>query len=97
MTSEEAKATAFTATKSTKMAKTQDKIATGILTAIVVLILIALVAIIAYIVVSGACKLFDIHFLTAKPEQFKAGGGITSKSDCRREYEEVIQKIYLPF
>lgn len=76
MTSEEAKATTFTATKSTKMAKTQDKIATGILTAIVALILIALVAIIAYIVVSGACKLFDIHFLTAKPEQFKAGGGI---------------------
>jgi phosphate transport system permease protein len=76
MTSEEAKATAFTATKSTKTAKTQDKIATGILTAIVALILIALVAIIAYIVVSGACKLFDIHFLTAKPEQFKAGGGI---------------------
>ena len=28
---------------------------------------------------------------------FKAGGGITSKSNCRREYEEVIQKIYLPF
>ena len=28
---------------------------------------------------------------------FKAGGGITSKSDCQREYEEVIQKIYLPF
>ena len=28
---------------------------------------------------------------------FKAGGGITSKSDCRKEYEEVIQKIYLPF
>ena len=27
---------------------------------------------------------------------FKAGGGITSKSDSRREYEEVIQKIYLP-
>lgn len=76
MTSEETKATNFTATKSTKMAKTQDKIATGILTAIVALILIALVAIIAYIVVSGACKLFDIHFLTAKPEQFKAGGGI---------------------
>lgn len=76
MASEETKATTFTATKSTKMAKTQDKIATGILTAIIALILIALVAIIAYIVVSGACKLFDIHFLTAKPEQFKAGGGI---------------------
>lgn len=28
---------------------------------------------------------------------FKAGGGITSKSDCRKEYEEVIQKNYLPF
>lgn len=27
---------------------------------------------------------------------FKAGGSITSKSDCRKEYEEVIQKIYLP-
>lgn len=28
---------------------------------------------------------------------FKAGGGITSKSDCKKEYEEVLQKIYLPF
>lgn len=27
---------------------------------------------------------------------FKAGGGITAKSDCRKEYEEVGQKIYLP-
>ncbi len=27
---------------------------------------------------------------------FKAGGGITSKSNCHKEYEEVIQKIYLP-
>ena len=27
---------------------------------------------------------------------FKAGGGITSKSDCHKEYKEVIQKIYLP-
>ena len=27
---------------------------------------------------------------------FKAGGGITSKSDCHKEYEEMIQKIYLP-
>lgn len=27
---------------------------------------------------------------------FKAGGGITSKSECRKEYEEVLQKIYLP-
>ena len=28
---------------------------------------------------------------------FKAGGGITSKSDCQKEYEEVLQKVYLPF
>lgn len=28
---------------------------------------------------------------------FKAGGGITAKSDCRKEYEEVLQKVYLPF
>lgn len=28
--------------------------------------------------------------------RFKAGGGITSKSVCMREYEEVLQKIYLP-
>ena len=27
---------------------------------------------------------------------FKAGGGITSKSECLKEYEEVLQKIYLP-
>ncbi len=27
---------------------------------------------------------------------FKAGGGITAKSDCRKEYEELVQKVYLP-
>ena len=27
---------------------------------------------------------------------FKAGGGITSKSDCRKEFLEVLQKIYIP-
>ena len=27
---------------------------------------------------------------------FKAGGGITSKSDCRKEFQEMLQKIYLP-
>ena len=27
---------------------------------------------------------------------FKAGGGITSKSDCKKEYNELIQKIYVP-
>jgi para-aminobenzoate synthetase component 1 len=28
---------------------------------------------------------------------YKSGGGITSQSDCREEYEELISKIYLPF
>lgn len=27
---------------------------------------------------------------------FKAGGGITSQSQCTKEYEEVLQKVYLP-
>lgn len=27
---------------------------------------------------------------------FKSGGGITFRSDCRREYEEMIEKIYVP-
>lgn len=33
---------------------------------------------------------------TEQGKVFKAGGGITSKSDCHKEYEEVIQKVYLP-
>ena len=28
---------------------------------------------------------------------FRSGGGITAYSDCRSEYEEVIEKVYLPF
>ena len=28
---------------------------------------------------------------------FKTGGGITSKSDCRKEYEKEKKKVYLPF
>ena len=54
----------------------QDKIATGILTAIVGLVLLILAAIVFYILVAGAGKLFDVDFLTSKPQQFKAGGGI---------------------
>ncbi|MGN0076302.1 MAG: phosphate ABC transporter permease PstA [Parafannyhessea sp.] len=57
-------------------ARVQDKVATGILAVIVGFIIVALVAIIVYILASGASKLVDVHFLTAKPEQFKAGGGI---------------------
>ena len=33
-------------------------------------------AIILHILIAGADKAFDISFLTSKPEQFKAGGGI---------------------
>ena len=54
----------------------QDKIATVILTAIVGLVIAMLAAIVIYILASGAGKLFDISFLTGKPQQFKAGGGI---------------------
>ena len=28
---------------------------------------------------------------------FKAGGGITSKSECKKEYNEIKQKVYVPF
>lgn len=54
----------------------QDKIATGVLTVIVAFVLLILAAIVVYILVSGSEKLFDIEFLTGKPQQFKAGGGI---------------------
>lgn len=28
---------------------------------------------------------------------FRSGGGITAQSDCRKEYNEALQKVYLPF
>ncbi len=57
-------------------AKREDKIATGILMAIVAFIFVLLAALIVYIIASGAQKAFDPSFLTGKPEQFKEGGGI---------------------
>ena len=57
-------------------AKREDKIATGVLMAIVAFIFILLAALIVYIIASGAQKAFDPSFLTSKPEQFKEGGGI---------------------
>jgi len=57
-------------------ARTQDRIATAVLTAIAVLTCLLLVAIIAKIIISGASKAFDLSFLTGKPQQFKEGGGI---------------------
>jgi para-aminobenzoate synthetase component 1 len=40
-----------------------------------------------------------IRFIEQRGEQFffRSGGGITAGSDCRREYDEAIQKVYLPF
>ena len=39
-----------------------------------------------------------IRFIEQTDEEmfFKAGGGITSQSQCIKEYEEVLQKVYLP-
>jgi len=59
-----------------KKARTQDRIATGILIATAGVICALLAAIIIYILVSGASKVFDPAFLTGKPQQFQAGGGI---------------------
>lgn len=59
-----------------KGALIRDRVATTVLTAIAAIICVLLAAIVAYIFVSGFTKMFDISFLTSKPEQFKAGGGI---------------------
>ena len=56
---------------------------------------------------TGICGWFDgenldsavmIRFIEQKGEQliFKSGGGITSQSDLKKEYEELIQKVYVP-
>ncbi len=55
--------------------KRSDKIATGVLTAIVVLISVVLVAIVGYIIVGGLPHL-SWDFLTSESESFRAGGGI---------------------
>lgn len=56
---------------------------------------------------TGICGWFDgenlnsavmIRFIEQEGEQliFKSGGGITSQSDLNKEYEELIQKVYVP-
>ena len=56
---------------------------------------------------TGICGVFDgetfdsgvmIRFIEQKSEGlvFKSGGGITAKSIAEKEYEEMIQKIYVP-
>ena len=54
----------------------QDRIATGVLVGIAAFVMLMLAAIVIYILVAGASKLFDLNFLTGKPQQFKEGGGI---------------------
>ena len=40
-----------------------------------------------------------IRFIERKGDRFRfrSGGGITINSDCSAEYQEVLQKVYLPF
>lgn len=57
-------------------ARRQDAVATGILCAIVLAICGVLVALVIGILAGGVDKLVDPSFLTGKPQQFKAGGGI---------------------
>lgn len=56
---------------------------------------------------TGICGLFDgknldsavmIRFIEQQGEKliFKSGGGITAKSELIKEYEELIQKVYVP-
>lgn len=56
---------------------------------------------------TGICGIFDgetfdsgvmIRFIEQKPDGlvFKSGGGITSNSIAQKEYDEMIQKIYVP-
>ena len=39
-----------------------------------------------------------IRFIEKRNGQyfFKSGGGITTRSDARKEYDELVDKIYLP-
>jgi para-aminobenzoate synthetase component 1 len=40
-----------------------------------------------------------IRFIEQTPSgelRFRSGGGITAKSDARSEYDELIQKVYVP-
>ncbi len=56
---------------------------------------------------TGICGVFDgqaldtavmIRFVEQTPDGlvFKSGGGITSRSDKQQEYQELIQKVYVP-
>ena len=64
-------------------AKREDKIATGILMAIVAFIFVLLAALIVYIIASGAQKAFDPSFLTGKPEKAAASAPSSStRSTC---------------
>jgi para-aminobenzoate synthetase component 1 len=56
---------------------------------------------------TGICGWFDgenldsavmIRFIEQKGDKlfFKSGGGITAQSDLQKEYEELIQKVYVP-
>lgn len=44
-----------------------------------------------------ACVLIRYIERQSTHHYFRSGGGITAQSDCRKEYEEALRKIYLPF
>jgi para-aminobenzoate synthetase component 1 len=44
-----------------------------------------------------SCVLIRYLELTGETMTFKSGGGITFLSDCQTEYNEILQKIYVPF
>jgi para-aminobenzoate synthetase component 1 len=44
----------------------------------------------------SSCVLIRFIEQTDSGLYFKTGGGITSKSDCTKEYQEMLEKIYVP-
>ena len=57
-------------------ARRADRAATIVLGALVAIVCALVAALVFYVLSRGGAKLFDLSFLTGKPQQFKAGGGI---------------------
>ena len=72
----------------------QDRIATGVLVGIAAFVMLMLAAIVIYILVAGAPKLFDLNFLTGKPQQFKEGGGIGPEREP--ELRDFLRRYSVP-
>ena len=57
-------------------ARRADRVATIVLGALVAIVCALVAALVFYVLSRGGAKLFDLGFLTGRPQQFKAGGGI---------------------